>query len=95
MLRRIASIPLRVRSLLQSGAADAGDEEELREHIERQTEENRARGMSPEQARRAALIALGGTEQCRQQMREARGVSWLGDAGRDLQYGLRTMLRRP
>ena len=95
LLRRIASIPLRLRSLLQSGAADAGDEEELREHIERQTEENRARGMSPEQARRAALIALGGTEQCRQQMREARGVSWLGDAGRDLQYGLRTMLRRP
>ena len=51
--------------------------------------------MSAEQARRAARIALGGAEQRKQQMREARGVSWIGDIGRDVQYGVRTMLRRP
>jgi putative ABC transport system permease protein len=91
----IYSLPLRLRSLLRAGVADADAEEELRDHLDRQTEENVARGMTPEAARRAAQIALGGVEQRKQQMREARGVSWVGDIGRDVQYGLRTMLRRP
>jgi putative ABC transport system permease protein len=94
-LKWVYTIPPRVRSLLRGGAADAEVDEELRDYLERQTEENLRRGMSAEQARRAALVALGGTEQRKQQMREARGVSWMGDIGRDVQYGVRTMLRRP
>jgi len=89
------SLPVRLRSLLWGEAADADADEELRDYIDRQTEENVRRGMSVEEAGREARIALGGAEQRKQQMREARGVSWLGDVGRDVQYGLRTMLRRP
>jgi putative ABC transport system permease protein len=94
-LNWIYTIPLRLRSLLRGGVADVDADEELRDYIDRQTEENIRRGMSAEQARRAALVALGGAEQRKQQMREARGVHWLGDIGRDVQYGVRTMLRRP
>jgi putative ABC transport system permease protein len=95
LLNWVYALPLRVRSLLRGAAADADADEELRDYIERQTEENIRRGMSAEQARRAAAIALGGAEQRKQQMREARGTRWMGDTGRDLQYGLRTMMRRP
>jgi putative ABC transport system permease protein len=95
LLNWIYTLPLRLRSLLRGGAADEDADEELRDYLERQTEENIRRGMGAEQARRAARIALGGAEQRKQQMREARGVSWIGDIGRDVQYGLRTMLRRP
>jgi hypothetical protein len=57
------TIPLRLRSLFRRDTVEQELEDELREHLERQTEENRSRGMSPTEARRAALIALGGLEQ--------------------------------
>jgi putative ABC transport system permease protein len=91
----IYSLPLHLRSLLLGRRADVEVDEELRDHLDRQTAENLARGMNAFEARRAALVAMGGVEQQKQQCREARGVSWLGDMGRDIQYGLRTMLRRP
>ena len=52
------TIPLRLRSLLVRHLQDEELEEELRDHIARQTEENRSRGMSEEEARLAALTAL-------------------------------------
>ena len=62
-LNWIYTIPLRLRSLFRGGVADVDADEELRDYIDRQTEENIRRGMSAEQARRAALVALGGAEQ--------------------------------
>lgn len=88
-------IPLRLRSLFRRDSVDGELEEELRDHVERQTEDNIARGMKPDEARRAALIALGGIEQRRQECRETRGVHWLEDLGRDLIFALRAMLRNP
>src|SRR5580658_9885723 len=88
-------IPLRLRSLMHRETVEEELDEELRDHIERQTEVNLASGMSPGAARRAALIALGGLEQRKQQCRETRGVHWIGDLGRDLIYGVRTMRRKP
>ena len=93
--RWVYTIPLWLRSLFQRRRVDAELDEELRDHLQRQTEENLARGMRPEEARRAALIAMGGLEQRRQQCREERGVHWIDDLGRDLVYGARMMLREP
>jgi putative ABC transport system permease protein len=89
------TIPLRLRSLFRRNKLDSELDEELQNHIERQTEQNIALGMSPIEARRAALIALGGFEQSKQQCRETRGVHWIGDLGHDILYGLRTMRRNP
>ena len=88
-------IPLRLRSLFHRNDMDQELDEELRNHLERQTEENVARGMSPSEARRAAVIVLGGIEQRKQQCRETRGVHWIHDLGQDLLYGLRKMRRDP
>jgi putative ABC transport system permease protein len=89
------TIPLRLRSLFRRDTVEQELEDELREHLERKTEENRSRGMSPTEARRAALIALGGLEQRKQQCRETRRVHWIHDLGQDLLYGLRKMRRDP
>ena len=57
------TVPLRLRSLFLRKRADQELNEELRDHLELQTEENMARGMSPQTARYAALRALGGLTQ--------------------------------
>ena len=91
----IYTIPLRLRSLFCRITVDQEIEEELRDHIEHQTEANISNGMAPDEARRRALIALGGLEQRKQQCREAHRVSWISDLARDLGYGLRGMRRNP
>jgi putative ABC transport system permease protein len=93
--RWIYAIPLKMRSLFHRSRVDAELDDELRDHIEHQTEANLSRGMNPEQARRAALIAMGGLEQRKQECRETRGAHWIGDLGQDLTYGWRMMRHHP
>jgi predicted permease len=69
--------------------------EELREHLEQQIQENVARGMSPEEARRSAMRAMGGLAQIEQQCRDAHGKSFLQDLLQDLRYGFRQLCRAP
>jgi predicted permease len=91
----IYTIPLPLRSLSRRNTVDQELEEELRDHIEQQTEANISKGMARDEARRRALIELGGLEQRKQQCREAHGVSWISDFASDLDYGLRGMRRNP
>ena len=65
------TIPLRLRSLLARNRQDRDLEEELRDHIARQTEENQARGMNEEEARLAALRAFGNFVRVREQTHES------------------------
>lgn len=89
------SVPLRLRSLFFRKRADQELNEELRDHVELQTQENIARGMSPEAARYAALRALGGLTQVEEECREARGVNMIENFIQDLRYGLRQLRRSP
>ena len=77
-------VAMRVRSLFRGAALDRDLDEELQSHLERLIEDNVARGMSPESARRAALIAMGGVQQRKEECRDrGRGSSTIG-AGRSL-----------
>jgi len=89
------SLPLRVRALFHPQSTDREVRDELREHIEQQTSENIAKGMSQEEARRSAVLALGGLTQIEQQCRDARGGKVLDDLIQDLHYGVRQLLRNP
>jgi putative ABC transport system permease protein len=93
--RWVISIPLRLRSLFRREGMDAELDEELRDHIDRQTEENLLRGMRPEEARRAALVAIGGLEQSRQQVRDERTGTGLESVAQDLRFGLRQVRQSP
>jgi predicted permease len=85
----------RLRALLRKGEMERELEEELRYHLERETERNLRGGMSPEEARYAALRAFGGVEQAREQCREARGVRLIEDFWQDVRFGLRMLGKRP
>src|SRR5215467_6929543 len=89
------SLPLRLRSFFHAHQVDQEMKEELREHLEQQISENIANGMSPQEARRAAMLAMGGMEQIEEQCREARGGSILQDLVQDFRYGLRQLRRSP
>ena len=69
--------------------------DDLRDHIERQTEENLARGMTPDEARRQARLALGNTALIEEDTRAVWVSRWLEELRRDLRYALRTFRRSP
>jgi predicted permease len=89
------TMPLRLRSLFRRRQVEQELDEELRYHIERQIEENIAKGMAPEEARYAALRAMGGVEQRKEQCRDMRRVRLIEDLMQDLRYGLRTLRGSP
>jgi hypothetical protein len=69
--------------------------EELRSYLEIEIDENIARGMSPEPARRAAHIKLGNTVRIREEIYRMNTISPLDTLGRDLRLAFRGMRRRP
>ena len=70
-------------------------DEELRFHLEREVEENIRRGMSPEGARRRAMVSFGGVEQIKEECRDVRGGRFLEDLWQDLRYSLRMLVKHP
>ncbi|MBO0862067.1 MAG: hypothetical protein J2P21_26955 [Chloracidobacterium sp.] len=87
--------PLRLRSLFRRSQLERELDEELRYHIERQFEENIAKGMTEEDARYDALRAMGGVERRKEECRDTRRVRLIEDLLQDLRYGLRTLRRSP
>src|SRR6476661_7286481 len=69
--------------------------DDLRDHIELQAEENLARGMTPEEARRQARLALGNPTLIEEDTRAVWVWRWLEDVRGDLRYALRTFRRSP
>src|SRR2546428_8997153 len=84
-----------LRALLRKSEIERELYEELRYHIEQQTEQNIRLGMNPEEARHAARKAFGGVEQAKERSRDARGVRWIEDLWQDLRYGARMLLKSP
>lgn len=64
----------RVRSFFKKEQRDADLDAEVTAHLDLAVEENIRHGMSPEEARRRALIQFGGVAQAKEQQREARGL---------------------
>src|SRR5216110_3159011 len=85
------TIPLRLRSLFRWAQADQELDYELRDHLERKTEEYVAQGMTHEEAHRRARLDLGGVEQTKEKCRDARRVNWIQDFVQDLRYGTSTL----
>jgi predicted permease len=85
----------RLRAFATKPPLDADLEAELAAHIELAIQDNMARGLSATEARRLALVSLGGLEQARDQHREARGLMKLDILLLDLKYTLRTLGRDP
>ena len=81
----------RLRSLVQRRQAEQDMQEELHYHFERERAKYIQNGFPVEEAERRANIALGGTEQIRQQCRDARGTQAVENFWQDLRYSIRSL----
>ena len=86
-------LPARVGAFFHKPQLDAELEVELALHLELAIEENVQRGLSLEEARRLALVRLGGMEHTKEEQREARGLMKLDILLQDLKYTFRTLGR--
>jgi predicted permease len=85
---------LRLRALFFKPEMEEALDEEVRFHLEREYEENLARGMNPEEARLAALRSFGGVERVKEESRDTRGVRLLEEVWQDLRFGARMLLKQ-
>jgi len=84
-----------IRSIGRRHALESGLDEEIRFHIDQQTAKNRRAGMSPDEARRQALLKFGGLERVKDSTRDEIRPALLEDSVRDLRYGARVLRRAP
>jgi len=85
----------RIRNFFRREELDREFEAELCSHLELHIEENLRAGMSPEAARRDALLKLGGVEQTKENHRDTRGIPILETLLRDVRFGIRMLLKNP
>jgi len=83
------------RRFFSRPAADAELAEELNAHLQHEVDENLARGMSAEEARRRARVKLGSVRRVRETVWERDSLKWLETTLRDLRYAVRALLRTP
>ena len=94
-MRGIRALWIRLRGLIAGPRRTGEFDAELESHVAMHIEENIRWGMSPEEARRQALIRLGGAEQTRQAYRERGTLPWLENLLRDVHYAMRGFRRNP
>jgi predicted permease len=82
---------MRLRALLRRKAVEQELDEELRFHYEQQVEKLVSSGMTLEEARRQARLLIGGTQQIKEECRDARGVRFLESLAQDVRYGMRSL----
>ncbi len=90
---------IRLRGLIRNVVRRARLEQELsdevRSYVELLADEKAEQGMTPEQARRAARIQVGGVEQVKEQVRSRRAGAGLAAFAQDLRFGVRLLRRSP
>jgi predicted permease len=84
-----------IRQSLMKRARQRELDEELQFHVERAAEANIAAGMTPQEARRRALVDFGGVERTRDECYRQRPGWWLGTVAQDVRYALRGFRRNP
>ena len=88
-------LPLRFRSLFHKSRVEQELNDELRFHVENLTDAGVAQGMTPEEARNAALRELGGVEQIKEECRDMRRVNFISDFMQDVRFSLRGLTTTP
>ncbi|MES2306774.1 MAG: ABC transporter permease [Gemmatimonadota bacterium] len=84
-----------LRNLFRRRRFEQDLDDELRFHLEMQTARNIERGMTPNAARALAEQEFGRMEHAKDEVRDARGLTWFDDVRRDVRFSLRTLARTP
>jgi putative ABC transport system permease protein len=91
----ISGVRAWLRAITRRDAAERDLDDELRFHLEMETEKNVRLGMSPAEARRQALLVFGGVERHKEAHRDVRGVTLIEELNGDVRFALRTLRRSP
>ena len=94
-MHKLRALWLRLCGMFGSGRAERDFAAELDSHLAMDIEEGVRTGLSREEARRRAMIRLGGLEQAKIAQRERRGLPFLETLGQDVLYGLRVLRKNP
>jgi len=86
---------LRLRSLVRRGQVERELDKELRFHLEQETDANLRSGMTPSEARLAAIRRLGGVARIGEECREMRRTGYIENFLHDLRYAARTLAKTP
>ena len=86
---------MRLRAVLRRSEVEREMEEELQFHFEAKVEKLVGEGMRMAEARRRARLAIGGTEQIKEECRDARGVRLVETVWQDVRYGWRSLQKSP
>jgi macrolide transport system ATP-binding/permease protein len=93
--RHLRGYLVRLACLFNQEKRDRELAEELESHLQMHIEDNLRSGMKPEEARRLALIKLGGVEQTKEQYRSQRGLPVIETLVQDLRYSFRRLIKSP
>src|SRR5215467_4007936 len=94
-MSRLRQLLHRLRSFFRGRQQDRELDAEISAHLELAIEENLKRGISPDEARRQALVQFGGPQQAKENHRDARSLPFLETLLQDLRFALRTLRRSP
>jgi putative ABC transport system permease protein len=94
-MRRLRAWLLRLGEFFRNGQRERELAAELESHLQMHVEDNLRAGMTAAQARREALMKLGGVEQTKENYREHRGLPMLEMLLQDIRFGLRVLGKNP
>ncbi|MGH9520947.1 MAG: permease prefix domain 1-containing protein, partial [Terriglobales bacterium] len=94
-MKQLRIVVRRVAGLFGKQQRDRDLADEIESNLQFHIADNVRAGMTPEEARRAALIRLGGVEQTKESYRDQRGLPLLESFLHDLRYGIRMLRRNP
>ncbi len=94
-MRRLRALLLRFCGLFQQSRKNAELQDELDSHLALHVADNIRAGMSPEQARREALVRLGGIESVKESYRDGRSLPLLETLLQDVKFAVRMLRKNP
>jgi predicted permease len=95
MNRTLRAWFLRLVGSFGSRRADRELADELEANLQLHTDDHIRAGLPPDEARRRAMLALGGIERTKEEYRDRRGLPLVESWFRDVRYGVRTLVKSP
>ena len=94
-MRKLRAWVMRVRGLFNKAALDRDFAEELESHLQMHIDDNIRAGMSPQEARRVAVMKFGGLDQAKEAYRDRSTIPFLESIVQDLRFTLRQLRKNP